>query len=407
MGGFAGWHHNTVAKLEAEGRCRLVCTCDPDRAAFAAAEAEWRFPQRGVRVFGDFRAMLDACRDELDFVVIPTPIALHAEMHEAVTACGIPAYVEKPPSLDIAELERMIAADRRARKSAAVGFNFIVERERLALKERILSGEFGAVREATFLGLWPRSLDYFTRNDWAGRLVKDGRPVMDSVFGNASSHFVHNILFWPGGPGLLTWAQVARVRAELYRAHAIPGADTFLVEMETPSGQRIRIAMTHACAGESRGVETVRCERAVITWYFGDRIEICWSDGRTERIDPQPFDGLRENHLAYYSYLNGESPRPITTLEDCRPFVTLNDLAYISSGRISPFPSGSVSAIRDEKDNKDYLSVAGMARALEDFLADGRWPGANGWGRDPGQVASPADLPRLATVLRAMEAAPR
>ena len=402
MGGFAGMHHATVAKLEERGLVRLICTCDPDPSAFAAAQQGWRFVQRGVGVFPDYRTMLEACHRNLDVVFIPTPIDLHAEMHAAVTARGLPAYVEKPPTLDYAELERMIVADRRSPKASAVGFNFIIDRQRLALKERILSGEFGTVRGATFVGLWPRPAGYFTRNGWAGRIFKGDRVVLDSVFGNASSHFVHNILFWLGAPGLLSWAQVAATRAELYRAHAIEGADTFFVEADTASGATIRMAMSHACAGESSHAETVMCDRAALTYVVGHQIEIRWNDGRVERIATEPFDGLEENHIDYYRYLRGESERPVTTLVDCRPFVALNDLSHISSGRITQIPAALVTRVRDEKDQKDYVSVTGIATAMEQFLNRGLWPGAHGWGRDPGEVVTPGDLPRLHGVLRSM-----
>ena len=402
MGGFAGSHHNTVARLEERGHVRLVCTCDPNAPAFAAAQQAWRFPQRGVGVFADYRPMLEACHGNLDLVVIPTPIGLHAEMHDAVTARGLPAYVEKPPTLDYAELERMIAADRRAPKSSVVGFNFIIEKPRLALKERLLAGEFGAVRGATLSGMWPRPASYFARNDWAGHLFKDGRAVVDSCFGNAFAHFVHNMLFWTGGPELFSWAQIAAVRAELYRAHAIEGADTFFVEADTASGVTIRFALTHACAGESTHAEEVLCEKAVLHYAVGREIEVRWHDGRIERSAPETFDGLAENHLDYYRYLRGETLRPATTLADCRPFVAVNDLAHISSGQITPIPAAFVTRLRDEKDQKDYVSVAGIAAAIEQFLTRGLWPGAHGWNRDHGPAATPADLPRLYAVLREM-----
>jgi predicted dehydrogenase len=405
MGGFAGWHHNTVAKLEERGHARLVCTCDPEPQAFAAARQGWRLEQRGVGVFPDYRTMLDACRGNLDLVVIPTPIDLHAGMHDAVTALGLPAYVEKPPTLDYAELERMIVADRRAPRSSVVGFNFIVERQRLALKERLLSGEFGAVTGGTLAGMWPRPASYFSRNSWAGRLFKDGHAVVDSCFGNAFAHFVHNMLFWLGGPELFSWAGIATVRSELYRAHAIEGADTFFVECRTDSGVPLRFALTHACSGESTHCESVQCEKAVLTYVVGRLIEVRWHDGRVERIAPEPFDGLEENHLDYYRYLRGESARPATTLADCRPFVALNDLAHISSGVISPIPAALVTRIREEKEQKEYVGVAGISGAVEQFLTLGLWPGAHGWNRDTGAPASPADLPRLHEVLHAMAAA--
>jgi predicted dehydrogenase len=402
MGGFAGSHHNAIARLEERNHARLVCTCDPHPERFGTEQHNWRFAARGVQVFTDYRAMLDACHHSLDMLVVPTPIQLHAEMHAAATARGIPVYLEKPPTLDYAELERMIVNDQRAAKSSLVGFNFIIERLRLSLKERLLAGEFGGIRGATLSALWPRPASYFARNDWAGRLLIGDHVVLDSCFGNAMAHFVHNLLFWTGGPELFSWAQIAAVRAELYRAHAIEGADTFFVEADTSSGITIRFALSHACAGASTHCEMVLCDHAVIRYSVGGNIEIRWNDGRVDRSALDPFDPLQENHLDYFRYLHGESPRPATTLADSRPFVALNDLAYISSGHIAALPPSQVSGVRDEKEQKDYLHVASMMTAHENFLVRGVWPSACGWGRERGEVATPADLPRFHAVVRAM-----
>ena len=404
MGGFAGAHHNAVARLEEQGHAKLICTCDPRPEAFAIERAAWRFAERGVSVHADYRKMLDERHRGLDLVVISTPISLHAEMHAAVTAFGLPAYLEKPPTLDHGELEQMIAADARARKSSLVGFNFIIEQARLALKARLLAGEFGTLRGTTLSALWPRPTSYFTRNNWAGHLLVNGRVVLDSCFGNAMAHLVHNLLFWAGGPEQFSWAQPAAVRAELYRAHAIEGADTFFVEADTTAGVTMRFALSHACAGASTHLEMVLCDKAVIRYSIGRQLEVRWTDGRAERIVPEPFDPLVENHLEYFRYLRGESVRPATTLVDSRPFVALNDLAHISSGRIAPIPAALVNRVRDEKDQKDYLDVAGLAVVHEHFLVRGTWPGANGWDRAPGEVASRADLPRFHDVVRTMAA---
>jgi predicted dehydrogenase len=402
MGGFAGSHHNTVARLEERGVLKLVCTCDPNPAAFASERQLWRLGERGVRIFDSYRAMLAECHAELDYVAIPTPIALHAEMHEAATAFGLPAYVEKPPTLDYEELDRMIAADRRARRASLVGFNFIVERSRLALKERLLSGEFGAIRGGTLSALWPRPATYFSRNGWSGRLVIGGKVILDSCFGNTMAHFVHNMLFWTGTAGLYKWADIAAVRAELYRAHAIEGADTFFVEADLATGCTLRFALSLACAGASASSETVICEKAILRYSVGGQIEVSWKDGRSERISSFPFDGLEENHLEFARYLRGESPRPATTLEDSRPLVVLNDLAHISSGRIVPIPSGIVSVSRDEKEQKDYLTVAGMPKVVDNFLSRGIWPSYLGWRRENGEVVTPADLPRFRDLVLSM-----
>src|SRR4051812_48178012 len=402
MGGFAGSHHNAVARLEERGQARLVATCDPNPNAFAAEQQGWKFGSRGVRVYSDYRTLLDQCHGELDMVVVPTPIQLHAEMHAAVTALGLPVYLEKPPTLDYAELERMIAADTRARKASLVGFNFIIEKSRLSLKERLLAGEFGAIRGATLSALWPRPASYFYRNNWAGRLLMDDRVVLDSCFGNAMAHFVHNLLFWTGGPELFSWAQIAAVRAELYRAHAIEGADTFFVETDTTAGITMRFALSHACAGPSTHCEMVLCDKAVLRYAVGRQSEIRWTDGRTERIELEPFDPLAENHIDYYRYLRGETSRPATTLADSRPFVALNDLAYVSSRTISPIPASHITGIRDEKEQKDYLQVTDLVSAQEAFLVRGVWPSASDWGRSPGDVVTRADLARFHDTISAM-----
>lgn len=406
MGGFAGTHHNAVLRLEERGHARLICTCDPAPQSFAAEQQLWRFAQRRVEVFTDYRAMLQAQHANLDMVVIPTPIPLHAEMHQAATAYGLPTYLEKPPTLDWAELQKMIAADVRARRASLVGFNFLLEKCRLSLKERLLSGEFGAVRGATLSALWPRPAEYFARNAWAGRLVVDNRLVLDSCFGNAMCHFVHNLLFWTGRPDLFSWAQVAAVRAELYRAHAIEGADTFFVETDTADGVTLRLAVSHACAGTSGHCEMVLCDKATLRYSVAQQIEVRWNDGRVERLSTEPFDSLLENYLEYFRYLQGETQRPATTLVDSRPFVTLNDLAYVSSGHITSLPSHLISQQRDEKEQKVYLHVNGMAAAHENFLVRGVWPGASGWGREPADVVTQADLGRFESTVRAMAGEP-
>lgn len=402
MGGFAALHHGTVWQLEERGHAKLVCTCDPHARDFAAQQQLWKFGPRGVKVFDDYREMLAACHRELDVVVIPTPIQLHAEMHAAAASYGLPSYLEKPPTLDHTELEQMIAADAPLPRASLVAFNFIVEKPRLRLKERILSGEFGAVRGATLTGLWPRPTSYFQRNEWAGRLVIGDRVVLDSCLGNALAHFVHNILFWAGRGEVLSWAQLSAVRAELYRAHQVEGADTFFAEADSTAGVTMRFAVSHACSGTSSQTEMVVCERATIRYVVGQSAEVRWGDGRVEKIELQPFDGLVENHLEYYRYLRGESPRPATTLADSRPFVILNDLAHVSSGRIVPIPSDQISGIRDEKEQKDYLEVSGLTALQDQFVLRGAWPSAHGWTREPCAVVTPGDLSRFHHVVRTM-----
>ncbi|HTO02585.1 MAG TPA: gfo/Idh/MocA family oxidoreductase, partial [Opitutus sp.] len=148
--------------------------------------------------------------------------------------------------------------------------------------------------------------------------------------------------------------------------------------------------------------EVVVCERATLRYIVGQQAEIEWVDGRVETIALGPFDGLEENHLEYYRYLCGELPRPATTLIDSRPFVILNDLAYVSSGYISTISRDRVTEVRDEQDQKDYLDVKGLQAAQENFTLRGKWPGEHGWDRPLGAWVTVADLSRFHGIIREM-----
>lgn len=404
MGGFAGVHQQTLLRLEALGQSRLVCTCDPMMEQFAEKQKQWQFAERGVQVFTDYRAMLDACGSELDLLVVPTPITLHAEMHRAGVELGIPVYLEKPPTLDPKELEAMIACDTKAKKATFVSFNFIIEKQRQSLKARLLAGEFGPLHEVRLHARWPRATSYFTRNDWAGRLIgPDGRLILDSCMGNAMAHFVHNLLYWAGTKGQMEWAALEQVRAELYRAHQIEGADTFLVQATTTEGISMRVALTHACVDNTCQIEELHCTNAVIRYVVGSHYEIIHTDGTVEREVVPPLDSVFDNHLRHHRYLRDELDRPATTLVDSRPFVHLNNLAYVSSGTITTFPADRTHLVCNPEDNADYYNVDGLADAMNTFLKTGSWPAPATFGRNTAsRLATPNELGNTHDVIARM-----
>lgn len=413
MGGFAGVHHDVVAKLEARGELRLACTCDPGMDTFAERQAALDFPARGVRTFRDYREMLEVCAGDLDFVTVPTPIPLHAPMHQACVDRGLPVYLEKPPTLSWQELEAMLAVETRAAKATNVGFNYIIEPERQALKRRLAAGEFGVVRRVTVQACWPRPTTYYTRANWAGRLSLNGGLVLDSPMGNAMAHLVHNALFWAGqGADPWSWGEVRAVRAELYRAHAIQGADTVFLSSELDAGVELRLAMTHACAGSAANLETVHCDKATI-YYNLDvgaspavrRLQVRWQDGRVEELKLDFPNFVIDNFAAYAAYVRGDAPRPMTRLVDSRPFVHLNNLAYLAAGRIVTVSGAATERTPDGQARGEFVAIRDVAAAVDRFIAEGALPSVQAlpWAV-AGGGADVAQLPKLAQVVSALAA---
>jgi len=404
MGGFAAEHHNALPSIEQDGIGRLICACDPAMDQFAARQQELNFAGRGVRVFSDYLAMLDACGANLDLVCIPTPIPLHAPMHRACVERGLAVYLEKPPTLDYEELNAMLAVEASALKETQVGFNYIVEAPRQALKRRLVNGEFGALRRVSVIGHWPRQTAYFRRASWAGRLLLNDRLVLDSCMGNAMAHILHNGLFWAGSHELWAWGEVDWVEAELYRAHAIEGTDTVFVCAGMAGGPELRVAMSHAGTGTAYNKERVTCEEAEITYIAGvpseegNSVNVRWRDGHEERIPTQTVN-LEVNLRAYCAYLRDELPRPMTRLADSRPFVELNNLAYVAAGHIT-----TVAGPYCEAHTDDTLSIIGVGDALETFAATGAFPSAQRlpWATRGAARVTRAELPQLSATVRRM-----
>lgn len=377
IGGFAGAHHNALMAMEETAMVRVVATCDPAAKDLLERRAACRFAERGVAVYDCFDTLVASHIGHLDVVTVASPIPCHADHHRACVEHGIACYLEKPPTLDPLTLEEMIAAEASAKKSTQVGFNYISQPWRLQLKKRIMSGEFGRICEVGFTGLWRRDIQYFKRNTWAGRLKLNNEIVLDSCCGNAMAHHVHNMLFHADPSKLMGWADPGEVTAELYRANAIEGADTIFAKGILADGVRFRLFTTHACEIKKRHREYISCENAVIEIPETGNALIRHGDGRIEALAAPTLssgDLMKENLRGYFDYLVGNLARPATMLRDCRPFVHLNALLYIASGRIESIPEEFLQHCPPESGTSEAVAIQAVLELSDIFMADGAFP---------------------------------
>ncbi|HRJ71449.1 MAG TPA: Gfo/Idh/MocA family oxidoreductase [Terrimicrobiaceae bacterium] len=403
--GCARSHHEALGVLEAEGHCEVVGTCDP----WACQGVRPAHVKPGMAIHPDHRSMLSALAGQADYVVVPTPIHLHGDMHRDVLAAGFACYLEKPPTLDPAELEAMLKVEAAAPRASFIGFSHLFRPEYSALKARILGGEFGPLREVELLAMWPRTGAYFQRNSWAGRLRFQDRLILDSCLGNGMAHHVHNCLFWCGADGLWTWGRVESLRAHLYRINRIEAPDSVFLEARSAAGVRLRMALSHACS-VSRTEEVLRCERATIRIAYGHDAGIAIEpvQGAAEHIPLREKNGYVENHRWYADYLLGRRERPCTLLSDCRALVELNALTYVSAGGIQSVPPGRIGVFRRHGD--DGLQIHGVEEMAVEFLHDGLPPDFGGTStslsREVAERELPALVPTIAQMLEARCLAP-
>ncbi|MFO7870445.1 MAG: Gfo/Idh/MocA family oxidoreductase [Kiritimatiellia bacterium] len=403
FGGFARAHHKAARELEKEGLCRLICATSRDPSRYADAIEGLEMEKRGVRVYRGYDEMLKARAGELDVMGVPTPIHLHAPMHADCVENGIACYLEKPPTLVYDELERMLKVEEKAVKSTFVGFNFIYEPPRQAMKKRVLQGEFGALKRVSYLGLWARPASYYERAGWAGKLFLEDYPVLDSCLGNAMAHLVFNILFWCGTGELLSWGEVEHVRAELYRANPIQSTDTMFVSGVTKNGIELRFAASHACEEGWLCDEIIECEKARIVYRLSSGYTIEWTDGKRETGELARGNATVENFRRYLAYVRGEEKRPLIRLADTESYVRFYDLIYVAARNITPVPEQSIKHIVHEDSGEEYHTVRGLSDAARVMVNEGRMPGEQGlrWAKSGGEAGA-GDLGGLYDVLNRM-----
>ena len=115
--GAGGIAHRHFGVLEQMDDVRIVAVADPDQSR--ATEAAGRF---GAQAFADHAAMLESV--ELDAVYICVPPFAHGDAERACIARGLPFFVEKPLSLDLALAEQIAEEVERAGLVTAVGYHW-------------------------------------------------------------------------------------------------------------------------------------------------------------------------------------------------------------------------------------------------------------------------------------------
>ncbi len=115
---------------------RLVAVCD---AVGAAAEALGN--ELGVAAADSPAALLG--RADVDAVAICSTTDSHVELLVEAAAAGVPAFVEKPVSLSLAEIDRAINAVARSGTAVQVGFNRRFDPSHRAVADAVRAGDVG------------------------------------------------------------------------------------------------------------------------------------------------------------------------------------------------------------------------------------------------------------------------
>jgi predicted dehydrogenase len=138
-------HYSTVLAGLAESGCELVAVCDDDEAALAAAR-EWPQAAPGMRVYTDYRALLD--RETLDIVGESGTDNLRAEVIGACAARGIHVLAEKPLAYDLEQLDMLRGALAASGIHLSMLLTMRFEPAYRVIREQVAAGAIGEVCQA-------------------------------------------------------------------------------------------------------------------------------------------------------------------------------------------------------------------------------------------------------------------
>ncbi len=140
VAGCGYWGPNLIRNFSGLGECRLKTICDLDDARLK----HMRGLYAGVETTNDFDGVL--ADDEVDAVVIATPMHLHYPMAKAALSAGKHCFIEKPMAGSTAEcVELRDLADAKGLK-IVVGHTFLFSAPVRKIKEIIDSGDIGEIR---------------------------------------------------------------------------------------------------------------------------------------------------------------------------------------------------------------------------------------------------------------------
>ncbi len=253
--------------------------------------------------------------DRLDAVLIATSIDSHLPYTTDALRAGLHVHCEKPITATIQDAAAMIAERDRAGRCVHVGYQAVYAPATHWAKRLILDGAIGRLRRVRVVGCWPRPDHYFNRNDWAGRLRRDGRWVLDSPANNALAHQV-NLALHLSGADAHTTARPVALEAELYRARDIENYDTCAIRGTTDTDVQWLICLTHACRRQVQATVEWIGDAGFIRRVHQSSIEL-HRDGRmVEQREDTAAGGRAEMMTGFIDRLAGRADRSCCEIEN-------------------------------------------------------------------------------------------
>lgn len=389
IGGYSLVHLAAIDWLQEQGLAQLAGVIALESERKIKPEFIRSLQDKGIALYGTIDDFFQNGVDTADILTVPIGIHQHVPVSIRAMQLGLDVYCEKPLAATVEEADRLIKTEKETGRKIAIGFQHIYSNSMRQLKQRIHDGKPGSVQSISLLCGWPRSRQYYQRNNWAGKLKLDGHWILDSPANNAHAHYLLNTLYL-SSPMLRQTAKPVKLRAELYRANHIESADLVQMEFKTDTGVDCFISFAHCNQTELGPKMSIQCEKGKVDWQTDNgKTKIEYANGDTEEFDNLTHEKWRFDGFKEFVHAVRENRQPLCTPEvaraqtlavnamhkSCPEIVTIPEKQIVEVEDWEMFPPDTKGNFRRVKNLDEYLERS-FAKNL--FLSEIGLPWAEG-----------------------------
>ncbi|ADO77016.1 Gfo/Idh/MocA family protein [Halanaerobium praevalens] len=365
---FAKFYLDKIKELEEEGEIKLTAVVIEDQIKNADQLRNLR--SQGITVYNSYQKLLKESKQFVDIVCLPVSIPTHSNMAISGMKAGYNILLEKPPTPTVQELDAIIKTEKETGRFCSIGFQFIHSYTIRKIKQFILDGKLGNIKEIATKGFWPRFKSYYDRNDWAGKSLYMGQLVLDGPMQNAFAHYLNNMIYITG-PDMNSSASLKKIRSELYRAHSyIEADDTSCMQLETANGTNIYFYVTHSPEKLRHPYMEIVGEKGEIKWTMeNEKTVIKLNNEKVIKFDNNNIDPYKEEFRIVAKKQLGKIDNLYCTPENTRNFVVAINGAYDSAKKIKAIPKDLINEFIND-DNEYQTILTGIDKLFDQAFAE-------------------------------------
>ncbi len=347
VGGIGGYHRQIIHALESYELVAAAERYQEKQAEPIAEVKSW-----GVPVYEDIWQMLDDI--DVEAITVATPHHFHAEYTLGSLERGLHVLCEKPVTVCVQDAYREVELAREKGLFVGVDFQYTGYPHSSKLKQLIMNGDLGELREIVGIMAWKRTDEYYSRSHWAGKRFVEGRACFDGVLMNQAVHLLNSALQM--GTREDEHAAPREMQAEMYTVHDnVEAEDLACLRANLGEATLNLYATTCNMHEPERTTLEIIGTKGVANWDTS-RVTVKL-DGRDEIVFEEPCD-RDEIHKNFIACIRGEATRLNAPVDRALKATLAINGAYTSAGRIEKIGWNAMDDI------KSFIDEAAAQRKL-------------------------------------------